>query len=824
MPREGGTGRIVYHRARAPSTAPARHNPHRVISSLTRGPRGYILPPMTREIGRKRPGSGAGPRGHGWCGPGWQEVGGLGRTALVAWWAMSVAGCMPTKDNPDTCKRHSECESEACDLTTYKCIPVRANGGAGGNRGGTGGATGGGGTVTGGGGASGGVPGSASGGTIGADGGADRATGGGDAAVEMQVGCPAACTGTTPICDPSHVCRVCQNGECTGATPVCSPTGACVGCLAHMDCQTATKPLCNPTAHVCEGCTLDMSCMARNTMLPACLAATGACVPCTTANLSRCSGMTPVCTGPGNTCGPCGGDSDCMAKDPTNPVCVRTGTLTGSCVKCTTTNTNQCSGATPVCTGPGNTCGPCAGDSDCMAKDPTNPVCVRTGTLTGSCVKCSTTNTSQCSGATPVCTGPGNTCGPCAGDSECMTKNAAMPACLRTGTLTGSCVKCTTTNISQCSGATPVCTGPGNTCGPCAGDSDCMTKNAAMPACIQSGTGLGSCVPCTASTHCTTDITKPICSGPNNTCAGCTSDTQCVAKLGSPDPGVCMFHTDGHCATQAEVLYVRATPTVCTDSGTGLVSAPFCSPQAAVSALTTARSTIVIRPGTIVTDRLSYAGGVSRLTVIGQDGAVIGPVNTAPPVTGITVTAGDVYIRGLSVTGMSGVGIVAVTPATIRLDRCLVIGNMGGLAVNGASFAINNCVFANNASNNVTAPPSSFGGVYLLGTATGTAQFRNNTIVGNLGPGLVCGSAYQTRGLLVANNVGTPVSTCMTDGSSFITTTTTATIFDASRGFHLVTGSPCVDREVGTTDFPADDLDGNARPSGAASDCGADEL
>jgi Right handed beta helix region len=493
-------------------------------------------------------------------------------------------------------------------------------------------------------------------------------------------------------------------------------------------------------------------------------------------------------------------------------------------VACTTaahcTNAN-----TPICNTMNHACAGCANDGECRTKNgATLPACVPAANPgAGSCVACF--NDTHCPmPMTPICNVAvtARTCRACATDVDCRGKNTNLPACITaTGTGSGSCVACT--NDSHCmSAATPICDTMAHTCKACASDTECRAKNTNLPACITAtGTGSGSCVACTNDSHCMTAI-APICNTGTHTCAACTSDAQCVTKLGSPDPGVCMFHTDGHCATPAEVLYVRAA-SGCSDLGTGLVTMPFCSPQAAVVALTPARPTIVIRGGTITTDRLSYVGGVSRLTVIGQDNAVIGPLGTvAQPLIGITVTGGDVYIRGLSVTGMSSVGILATTGATIRLDRCLVTDNLGGLAVNGAAFAINNCVFARNANNIVTALPASFGGVYLRGPATGLAQFRNNTIVDNQGAALVCGGAYQTRGLLVANNVGGTVTTCTTDGSSFISTT--ATIFNLTSPFHLTTGSPCIDREVGTTDFPADDLDGNARPSGTISDCGAHEL
>ncbi len=41
--------------------------------------------------------------------------------------------------------------------------------------------------------------------------------------------------------------------------------------------------------------------------------------------------------------------------------------------------------------------------------------------------------------------------------------------------------------------------------------------------------------------------------------------------------------------------------------------------------------------------------------------------------------------------------------------------------------------------------------------------------------------------------------------------------------YHLTSSSPCRNAG-GTTDFPSDDLDGEARPLEGTSDCGADEF
>src|SRR5205814_5810078 len=99
--------------------------------------------------------------------------------------------------------------------------------------------------------------------------------------------------------------------------------------------------------------------------------------------------------------------------------------------------------------------------------------------------------------------------------------------------------------------ASPVCVQ--NKCAPCTQQPDaCATRTPALPVCAPTG----ACVECTADQHCTT-ATKPICDTATNKCAPCTGDAQCVKKGGAGNSGICMFHQDGHCASDAEVIYVQ---------------------------------------------------------------------------------------------------------------------------------------------------------------------------------------------------------------------------------------------------------------------------
>ena len=509
-----------------------------------------------------------------------------------------------------------------------------------------------------------------------------------------------------------------------------------------------------------------------------------------------CTGATPLCDTAARKCVACLQSSHCTG---TKPVC---DTATGTCVGCLATD--QCTGTTPVCETATHTCVGCLQSSQCTAA---KPICNTTSKTCGAC-----TASSQCMTATPttpVCR-PDGTCAECNMKSDCAAK-ADTPACFE-----GKCVACTLD--SECPAGKPICNTMSHTCVGCTGDAQCMTKNAQTPACVMAtGPTQGTCVACTAHSYCTQSATKPACIA--NVCSACTSDKQCAEKAGA-DPGVCMFHTDGHCATATEVLYVKPAAG-CDDFGSGSASAPFCQTQPAVTAATAAKNVIVVRKGTSPLNNWSF-GGTTPIAVIGQGGATIGPGAGI----GIAITGGDVYIRGLAVSGWTGVGISVAAGATIELDQCIVTGNAGGLAVNGGGFEINNSVFAVNAPATV---PAAFAGVYLKGAAAMPTQFRNNTVYGNMGDGLVCAGAYLVQGLLLANNTGLQITACNFDLSSLVASTgpiESPFDTDPTRPYRLsTTTTVCVERG-NTTDFSNHDLDGNPRPSMANGrpDCGAHEL
>jgi hypothetical protein len=308
---------------------------------------------------------------------------------------------------------------------------------------------------------------------------------------------------------------------------------------------------------------------------------------------------------------------------------------------------------------------------------------------------------------------------------------------------------------------------------------------------------------------------KPMCVA--KSCVPCTSDGQCAEKLG-PNPGVCMFHADGRCATDAEAIYVQNTTGCTSGSSGGTASLPFCSAQVGMDAVTAAKRVVVLRgPGALVS--LSTPSAGAAITVVGQQGAVLAPGGAGPGVR--VVAGGDVYLRGLTIRSGEEAGVVVDTGATLRMNRCIVKDNKkGGLLVStNAGFDIANSVFDGNGPGFV-AGTGSFGGA-ALGTsrAGGPARFRNNTVVNNKQVGVVCEQATQgISGLLFYQNTGGDQVNCTVTSSR----DTSAGDPKLTGDYHLTSASPC--RNAGSaSDFPVDDIDGDARPSETGSDCGADE-
>lgn len=476
--------------------------------------------------------------------------------------------------------------------------------------------------------------------------------------------------------------------------------------------------------------------------------------------------------------GSCSVDSDCLGGS--LPYCVNQ-----KCVACKVSG--QCSNA--------------AGKPFCSALN----TCVSCAAATG--------DGGICSGTAPTCDPGSGRCVECVQNSDCPTAGK------------GFCV------ANQCVG----CNAPGASAGGRGGDAGASDGGGgngsdggvlpactgATPVCANTGTVAGQCVQCVTSADCSGST--PVCNA-SNQCVPCTSDSQCTTG-----PGICMFHQDGRCASDAETIYVKNSASCTTGSGTA--TSPYCDSQLGINAVTTSKRVLVMIGPTALSAWQSTATG-SQISVIGQAGAVVSPGASI----GAHVSSGNVYVRGLTVQGGTvKAGIVVEAGATLALDRCIVKGNVGGglIVQAGASFDVGNTVFDNNGPGVVNGIIN-FGGVFLGGSAPASGQHRLwfSTIVNNQDRGVICADATQAlSGMLLYANVNGGYQNCVLDSTNSKWDSPGAgsdvadPAFSSANPYHLTTASHCRDFVPASLLHPVDDMDGDLRPYPATGklDCGADE-
>jgi len=387
-----------------------------------------------------------------------------------------------------------------------------------------------------------------------------------------------------------------------------------------------------------------------------------------------------------------------------------------------------------VDTNPPDAAGTCASDEDCTGKDA--PYCFQSR-----CVSCMTGD--QCGGGSPVCTAS-HACVSCAViDAGCP---ANTPAC---EVDSGRCMECLgdgdcVRDASQSFCKAGLCIGCAG-----AGALACAGRNPGKPVCLPDGT----CAECATSDDCKS-YAKPICDTSVNACVACTHDDQCQAKVSGP--GVCMAQQDGHCATDAESVYVGKNGAgACSDSGEGSGQMPYCTAQTGVGVAKSAAKPVVVVMGQV--GGFTVGALSAPLTVVGR-GAVIAPADYAD---GISITRGELYLRELTVagnpSGVTGIGInaQASTGATLvlHMEGCTVKDNPGGgILLTGAAFDIRNSEVTGNGPGQ-TAEGAIWGGIRVDSLpAGGPASLNMVTIQHNLALGLACSGAIQGQGVLASGN------------------------------------------------------------------------
>ncbi|NVB82671.1 MAG: hypothetical protein HOV81_30115 [Kofleriaceae bacterium] len=236
----------------------------------------------------------------------------------------------------------------------------------------------------------------------------------------------------------------------------------------------------------------------------------------------------------------------------------------------------------------------------------------------------------------------------------------------------------------------------------CQSNADCM-GDPMRGVCEVSSGQCEQCVPDVDTSACTGSTT--IC-GDDRTCHGCITDMDC------PGSNACM--PSGDCADAANVLYVAPHGTGTCDLGSP------CSLPMAIEQLTAIRNIIkltTMQGTTYDADPKLLLDKAQKVIVLGI-GATFTPTNDGAA---ISVTAGDVSIDGLTVTGAKG-GMsdgIACTGATLSLRRVTSSANgEHGIKTTTCTLTIERSRFSRNPR----------GGMLLTG---GTLEARNNIIDAN---------------------------------------------------------------------------------------------
>jgi hypothetical protein len=258
----------------------------------------------------------------------------------------------------------------------------------------------------------------------------------------------------------------------------------------------------------------------------------------------------------------------------------------------------------------------------------------------------------------------------------------------------------------------------------------------------------GVCVECLEDGDCP-DTTRPICNLSARTCERCTTDSQCLAKV--PNPGICMFHQDGRCATDSETIYVKnsAGCTMTAGSG-GTLAAPYCLSQDGINTVVQGRSLIVMSGPDALTEWSVMTAPAEPVTVVGQSAATVSPGARI----GVRISAGNVSIRKLAVSGGTNVGVVVDGSAELHMNGCTIQGNTkGGIFVDGAAFDITNTTIAANGPGDDMG--AAWGGLRIKNPPANdpkTLQFL--TVQNNNQVGVSCSGPVSGMGIIASGNAG----------------------------------------------------------------------
>jgi hypothetical protein len=161
-----------------------------------------------------------------------------------------------------------------------------------------------------------------------------------------------------------------------------------------------------------------------------------------------------------------------------------------------------------------------------------------------------------------------------------------------------------------------------------------------------------------------------------------------------------------------------------------------------------------------------------QMTVVGQNAGTL--TATASTSATVHVSGGDVYLRGLTITGGSP-GLWANSGAIVRLDHVNVSNNTaGGILLDGAGFDIKNVTVNNNSLMNGAS--GIWGGIRIQ-TSTTPRTLSLSTITGNSVVGVSCDASTALSPVPTSVLVTAPsgaVDIAATCGSGFTSCGTTS--------------------------------------------------
>lgn len=329
------------------------------------------------------------------------------------------------------------------------------------------------------------------------------------------------------------------------------------------------------------------------------------------------------------------------------------------------------------------------------------------------------------------------------GNGRCVTTDGGPLDADGGGETAPECVR-----HSDCPSERPACS-PTGSCVACdAVAGSCAGRGTAKPVC---GPG-GVCVECLSDSECTSSVAKPICDTAANTCGPCSTDAQCVAKLGA-DPGVCMSHQDGHCATVAEAIFVQDRTGCASAVGgnAGSADMPFCTVQPAVIALNSDRRLIIIRGTVQATNFVIQPGSQApQISFVGQqNGAIAGGAFSA-----LAMDGAAVFARDLTFKLCAAPAIVARNSSALVLEHVLVDTNPGGgVLLDSSNFEIRNTKITSNGPGDIGG--FSWGGIRAQNIpAQGPSLLEFVTVQNNNAIGVSCSDRVMGNGVLASDNVG----------------------------------------------------------------------